>query len=728
MKSLNYENYYINLANKQSKELNIDTHHEIAVTNECSEAEWLEPFEKWLKSFKTQNIEYIVSLDNSLSSVALTQSIQNQIDEAYELGYTRVAFPLNAEIEVIDLYDGLRPNSNYTPTFLSLKSNTVYDLNGSTIKVKANNYIHYNVISLQLLDRTILKNGNIIGDKDNHSYDDTSTHEWGYGVLFSGSKQTRIENLNISKMTGDGCYMGGIISYYSTNVSQADMVKGIINNTTGEDADGDGYRLTKFIELSSLLNSADINKGLSLNNKLILFAGNSSGYGPAGQFSKKEVSVLFYNSSYTFLSEIDSIIMQPINIPQGACYIKYYFPNTDMTSMTNQLMMLRIGELSEECYIDGCDIGNCRRQGCSISKSINSGVINSIIHDIKGTSPQSCIDIEDGGHTTQSIIIENNIFKNSPCGVICYDGSYHTINKNYFHKISYPISVNTSAGVSINDCTMVGGKVGFSAISTSSAYLPQNLTVNNINVINADQFRLEGNVHFSGGTVKNAKNISISKGAYAENILFSQEYTVPANHIIDSSQLFNCTFTSNDNVYLINVKNSILDTIELTKGAIILGGNTTIKNSTINQFKFLSSYPLNSKLLFYNCILGITDNPWGVTSNPSTTTNIKFINCIITEQTESAYGLIPLYDNTSIIFENSQITDLVNNNLHYSNKLKGLVKYKNCTIKGKSGAVLYNINTDVEGVYLIDSEIVNFTRPDITDTKIIDEDCEWRNG
>lgn len=729
MKTFNYENesYYINLVNKKLKNNN---YYEIAVTDESSntKTEWLILLEKWLKSIENKSLEYVISLDNNLSSVALTQSIQNQIDEAYQLGYTKVSFPMNSTIEVIDICDGLRPNNNYKPTLLFLRSNTIYDLNGSTIKIKSNNYIGYNILLLELLDRTILKNGNIIGDKDTHLYDNTSTHEFGCGILFYGSKKSKLQNLNISNMTGDGCYMSGIISYYSKNIQQSDMIEGTIDNNTGEDTNGIGYRLTKFIELNSLLNSDDINKGLSLNNKLILFPGNPWGYGSAGQFSKKEVTVLFYNESYTFISAIDSLIIQPINIPQGAYYIKYYFPNTDMSSMTDQLMMLRIGELSEECFVDGCDIGYCRRQGCTVAKSINSGIINSIIHDIKGTLPQSCIDIEDGEHATQSIIVENNIFKDSPVGVVCYDGSYHTINKNYFNKLKYPLSINASAGVSINNCTIIGGDiVSLSAHTTIPSYLPQNLIINNINIINPNRVVIDGSTYFSGGVIKNANYIGISNGAYVENSTFSQKYSAALKYDIDNSQIYNCKFLCNDNVYLINIKNSNLNTVELTKGSVLLAGNTIIKNSIINQFTFLSSYPSDSKLVFDNCTLGIISNPWKAASAPIAPIDIEFENCIITQQTESVYGIIPLYTNTNISFNSCQITDLLNNKLHHCPGLKGTVKYKDCTIRGKKNSILCNYSVDTGKIYLIDSKIINIIRPDMTNINIIDEDCEWRN-
>lgn len=720
-------NKYEGVTKPKMKILNYE--YEIAATDESNntKTEWLSLLEKWLKSIENKSLEYVISLDNNLSSVDLTKSIQKQIDEAYQLGYSRVSFPLNSTIEVIDVCDGVRPNDNYKPTLLSLRSNTTYDLNGSTIKIKPNNYIGYNIFSLELLDRTILKNGTVIGDKDTHSYDGTSTHEWGAGIAFLGSKKTKIQNLNISGMTGDGCYIDGIISYYSKNIEQSDMIQGIIDSTTGEDADGVGYRLTKFIELNSLLNNDDTRKGLSLNNKLILLPGNPWVYGSAGQFSKKEVTVLFYNESYTFISAIDSLMIQPINIPQEAYYIKYYFPNLDMNSMTNQLMMLRIGELSEECYIDGCDIGYCRRQGCTISKSINSGVMNSIIHDIKGTLPQSCIDIEDGEHATQSVIIENNIFKDSPNGVICYDGNYHTINKNYFDKLKYPLSINASAGVSINDCTIIEGEIiSLCAHTTIPSYHPQNLIINNINIINPNRVVIDGSTYFSKGIIKNANYIGISNGAYIENSTFSQEYSTILGYDISNSKIYNCKFLCNNNIYLINVKNSNLNTVELTTGYVLLSGNTIIKDSTINQFTFPSYYPSYSKLVFDNCILGTTSNPWKAASPPIAPIDIEFKNCIITQQTESIYGIIPLYTNTNINFNSSQITDLMNDKLHLCPRFEGTVKYKNCTIKGKKNSKLCNYSVDTGKIYLIDSKIINIIRPDITNINIIDEDCEWR--
>ena len=175
-------------------------------------------------------ITYLIKIDSKLSSKELTQSIQEQINEVYNLGYRKVIFPSNSDIEIIDEYDGVKSNDKHKPKLLKLKTRTDYDLNGSTIRVKTNNYRGYNVFSMILLENTIIHDGIIIGDKDTHIFDEENSHEWGCGIEFAGTKNCRVENIEIYNMTGDGSYIGRLLSYYSTNIQQNEMVVGKIDN------------------------------------------------------------------------------------------------------------------------------------------------------------------------------------------------------------------------------------------------------------------------------------------------------------------------------------------------------------------------------------------------------------------------------------------------------------------------------------------------------------------
>ena len=227
---------------------------------------------------------YHIEIPNDINSPYLMREfIQNEINYAYENKYNKVKFPKQQIIEMIDECNGVavdNTNKKYMPNMLNLKSNTEYDLNGCTLKISPNNYSGYRIVNCVLLKNTILKNGAIEGDKLEHDYSTIeSSHEWGYGVYIGSCKMCSIQHIEIKNLTGDGSYMGGILSYYSTNTSQSSTELGSIDFETGENIDGDTtYRLKDYIKLDDLLNEDDINNGLSKNNKLFLFPGNGHGY------------------------------------------------------------------------------------------------------------------------------------------------------------------------------------------------------------------------------------------------------------------------------------------------------------------------------------------------------------------------------------------------------------------------------------------------------------------
>lgn len=93
---------------------------------------------------------------------------------------------------------------------LKPKSNSILDMNGATIKTKATSSNYYEVIYLENVDNVVVRDGIIIGDRDNHT---GATGEWGMGIYIGGSRHILIDNMNISKCWGDGIYVGDTTDY-----------------------------------------------------------------------------------------------------------------------------------------------------------------------------------------------------------------------------------------------------------------------------------------------------------------------------------------------------------------------------------------------------------------------------------------------------------------------------------------------------------------------------------
>ena len=89
---------------------------------------------------------------------------------------------------------------------ICLKSNITFDLNGSTLKHITNSDTNYAVISILNQENIIIKNGIILGDKEEH-VDSSGANDKGFGIDLRGGSYIVIENLYIGNLTGDGILM-----------------------------------------------------------------------------------------------------------------------------------------------------------------------------------------------------------------------------------------------------------------------------------------------------------------------------------------------------------------------------------------------------------------------------------------------------------------------------------------------------------------------------------------
>ncbi|MFR2535248.1 MAG: right-handed parallel beta-helix repeat-containing protein [Clostridia bacterium] len=99
-----------------------------------------------------------------------------------------------------------------------LKSNMHVNFNGATIKEPRTARTHYSIINIYQVKNVKISNAIILGDKDDHKYEGTTTHEWGFGVDIRGSQNIEIYNLKISNTTGDGIYIARANNQTTENV------------------------------------------------------------------------------------------------------------------------------------------------------------------------------------------------------------------------------------------------------------------------------------------------------------------------------------------------------------------------------------------------------------------------------------------------------------------------------------------------------------------------------
>ena len=99
-------------------------------------------------------------------------------------------------------------------------SNIVFDLNGSVIIQKKNDKVGYAIFTVREVENVEIRNGTIIGDKEEHIYSGESTHEWGFGIDIRGGKNIVIKNMEISKCTGDGVF---ITNYFAKSLKSEEI-------------------------------------------------------------------------------------------------------------------------------------------------------------------------------------------------------------------------------------------------------------------------------------------------------------------------------------------------------------------------------------------------------------------------------------------------------------------------------------------------------------------------
>lgn len=124
------------------------------------------------------------------------------------------------------LINGISSDINSNETDIKkgvvLFSNITLDLNGSIVKIQQNDKVNYAVLSVYDIENVTIQNGIIEGDKEEHNYNNRkSTHEWGFGIDIRGSRNVKINNMEIYNCTGDGIIITDYIdrNNYSKNIT-----------------------------------------------------------------------------------------------------------------------------------------------------------------------------------------------------------------------------------------------------------------------------------------------------------------------------------------------------------------------------------------------------------------------------------------------------------------------------------------------------------------------------
>lgn len=148
---------------------------------------------------ETLIIDNLISKSSTTSDATTNTSILNE----------SIIYASENDIQKVKLKKGTYYVKIGSKSEINLKDKIKLDLNGSTIKMIPTDNVGYDVFSLVEVRNVSISNGTIVGDKLSHDYasNPDSTHEQGMGIRIQSSANITIENMFISKTTGDGIYI-----------------------------------------------------------------------------------------------------------------------------------------------------------------------------------------------------------------------------------------------------------------------------------------------------------------------------------------------------------------------------------------------------------------------------------------------------------------------------------------------------------------------------------------
>jgi hypothetical protein len=139
---------------------------------------------------------------------ATTDGINAALNWAKEQGYSYIRFPEGTYTIQCNW-----KNRFQAPTDgILVPSGLTLDLGDSTFAIEPNSDPEYTIFGIVNASDVAILGGTLVGDRDAHQYvysQYSPTHEFGFGICISASRNVVIQGVTIRDMTGDGVIMEG---------------------------------------------------------------------------------------------------------------------------------------------------------------------------------------------------------------------------------------------------------------------------------------------------------------------------------------------------------------------------------------------------------------------------------------------------------------------------------------------------------------------------------------
>ncbi|WP_138752266.1 right-handed parallel beta-helix repeat-containing protein [Paenibacillus sinopodophylli] len=308
---------------------------------------------------------------------------------------------------------------------INMVSNMVFELPmDAVLKKETNAKENYTLMYVGYgIHNVTLKGGTYIGDKETHDYSKKEhsytpgTHEGGYGIFTQGANKVMIDGVKAINFTGDGLILGGKDTLIQ-DLYEGHFIFGDIDDKGKNISNAKKVRTRKPLALTHAIFKAE--REFELSNAVKL---------------PNTFDLIFYKANGTFLKKLKKVkVRDLIQIPEGATQFHLVF---EQANKKGAYLEFWNRVVSKDVVVKNSEFAYNRRQGITVGGADRVLIENNKLHHMKGTLPQSGIDLEGGfgenGNRNSDITIRNNEFyDNASYDLILYDGRNAIVEGNHF--------------------------------------------------------------------------------------------------------------------------------------------------------------------------------------------------------------------------------------------------------------------------------------------------------
>lgn len=375
---------------------------------------------------------------------------------------------------------------------INMVSNMTFQLdNEAIIQKETNDYEGYELLYLgPTVHDAIIKGGTYKGDKDTHDYSRGGTQEFGFGILADGVQNVIIDGVTTTHFTGDGIYIGSHFDVIDSLFSH-DFESGGIDDEGRLVADSNRIRIKNLQKTK--LSRTERRQTVELER-------------PEGITNRDEFDMYFYKADGTFISSAKNqkFYWSYIPIPSETAYFNATIHESAVVGDNSNVvggdgiygMGIYAKSRSEAVSVMNSESAFNRRQGITVAGANNIFINNNNLHDMKGTAPQSGIDLEGGVNpNTHVTISQNHFYNNEVYNLVLYDGKDAIVTDNLFEKTPIGLAISDPfSGATIMNNTFLGSSITVAHDATFSNnqienakvdLMGKNVIVNKLDLIDA---------------------------------------------------------------------------------------------------------------------------------------------------------------------------------------------------------------------------------------------------